>query len=104
MTNTNKSKDKKLSDRLSSVGGVITILFAVYGAGIGTATYVGNLLKKIEINEINQAHNVELEQQSRIFYEKIDELRIEIDQLRQANNLLEIENKQYHENEKRENK
>lgn len=88
-----KNLKQKIIEKINTIGGAIAIIFAVFTAGIGTATYVCNIFSKIEVQEIKQQHNLELLKQAREFDEKVRALCIEIDELRQENKLLQLEAK-----------
>lgn len=93
----------KILGRLNTTGGALVVLFTFAGLGAGFATYVCNVFYKIDINEINQKHNIELAKQMHEFEEKLKEKDIQLDELRQKKHILEY-NLNKLEHEKNQNK
>lgn len=81
----NKEEVKGWKERFNSTGGIILICFGIFSAGFGTGTAVLNIFHKIDINEINQEHNEKL-------YAKVKEFDDLIQELRNENQLLKVEN------------
>lgn len=79
-SNSNNNLTKLNATWVAIIAGC-TILSMGFGAGF----YVSDVLKKIEINEINQKHNEQLYNQKKAFDYNIEELTHKV-------NLLEIEN------------
>jgi len=78
------NKDNFLS-KLNTTWVAIIAGCTLISMGFGAGFYVSDVFKKIEINEINQKHNVQLYNQKKDFDEKAEELTHKV-------NLLEIEN------------
>lgn len=79
------SLSESIKTKMNTTFAAVIVAFTIFGFGYGSGTVVSNILHKIEINEINQALNLQLYNQKIDFDRKINEII-------QENNILEIEN------------
>lgn len=79
------SPNEKLPSKLNTTWTAIIAGCTLLSMGFGAGFYISNVLSKIEINEIKQAHNQKLYDQKKDFDSKVEELVHE-------KHLLEIEN------------
>nr|WP_319511333.1 hypothetical protein [uncultured Draconibacterium sp.] len=87
MKSRSKNTDKKegFLSKLSTTWNVIISGLTLLSMGFAAGYYISDVFKKIEINQINQQHNVQLYNLTKDFDKKSKELTHKI-------NLLEIEN------------
>jgi hypothetical protein len=81
---------RKLKDWCNEYAGIATVVSAVAMLSF----FVGTRIEALEINEINQTHNIELAKQKSQFDEKVIELNRRIDELIHEKHMIEYELKQ----------
>lgn len=82
-----KSKLRSFLEWLGIIGGGIAVLVVPVTVGL----FINNKQHKMEMIELNQQHNLELQQQHDEFAEKLFDMKNQLEECKQQYRLLEIE-------------